>query len=274
VLTLQDDVARDIASEIRVKLTPQEESRLAADKKTKAKAYDEYLRGRHLWGQRTDEAAIKTAVHFREAIREDPNFALAYSGLSDCYWVHWGSKAADRTDEYARKAIALRPDLGEGHASLGVIRMFEFRTAEAEPELKLALELNPNYAMAHHFYASYLLAVGRGEDALAENDQGRQLDPFSLPVNFMRAIILTGLRRYDQAVEQLGRVDEISPDLAFTHMHLARNYWLLGKAEEAIAEQGAMARASHSPERIHDYQKAAEVLENQEPGQHKKAWRN
>jgi tetratricopeptide (TPR) repeat protein len=122
---------------------------------------------------------------------EDPNFALAYSGLSDSLWVRWEVKGEGQTDEYARKAIALRPDLAEGHVSLGVIDLFSFKAAEAE--LKLALQLNPNYAMAHHFYASYLLSAGKGEEALIENDRGRHLDPFSLPLNFMRQIILTGL---------------------------------------------------------------------------------
>ena len=137
-------------------------------------------------------------------MREDPSFALAYSGLSDCYTIAWGAKLDPAlAEEYARKAVALEPNLAEAHVSLAFAQQCLYRFADAAKELKRGMELNPNYVTAHHFYAIYLLAVGRTVEALAENDRALQLDPFSLPVNNLRGYILVGLRRYDQAVKHL-----------------------------------------------------------------------
>jgi len=258
ILALQDEVARDIAAEIQIKLTPQEQSRLTADRKTNPRAYDAYLRGRYLWSQRNAEAITKAVVYFQQALREDPGFAAAYSGLSDCYWVGWGAKLDyPLADEYARKAISLQPDLADGHASLGIVRIGEYHMGGAEQELRLALELNPNYAMAHHYYAVYLLSLGRPADALAENDRARQLDPFSLSINTMRGLILIGLRQFDQALDQFGRVVEISPQSPFAHIWLARIYWLEGRAPEAIAEEKKAGTLAHSAQQLRDQEEVA-----------------
>jgi TolB-like protein/DNA-binding winged helix-turn-helix (wHTH) protein len=251
VLSLQDEVARDIAAEVRISLTPQEQSRLSAEKTISPRAYDAYLRGRYLWGQRNVEGITKARGYFEQAVREDPNFALAYSGLSDTYWVGWGAKIdLPLSDQYALKAISLAPDLAEGHASLGIVRLSEYRTAEAEQELKRALELNPNYVMAHHWYSGYLLGVGQREQALAENDLAKHLDPFSVPVNTSRMIILVSLRQYDQAIDQAERIMEIAPQLAHSHDWAARVYWFEGKAREAIAEEKKAAALEHFAERL------------------------
>ncbi|HEU0368313.1 MAG TPA: protein kinase, partial [Candidatus Acidoferrum sp.] len=161
ILALQDEVARDIAAEIRIKITPQEKVRLGTDRQTNPKAYDAYLRGRYLWSQRNAEAITKAVSYFQEAVREDPNFAAAYSGLADCYWVGWGARVdIALADSYAQKAVELQPDLAEAHASLGIVRHFERNMPAAEREFKKALDLNPNYSMAHHFYSAYLLGQG------------------------------------------------------------------------------------------------------------------
>jgi tetratricopeptide (TPR) repeat protein len=260
ILALQDEVARDIAAEIRIKLTPQEQSRLTAERKTSPRAYDAYLRGRYLWSQRNAEGITKAVGYFQQAVREDPDFAAAYSGLSDCYWVGWGAKLDfPLADEYARKAISLQPDLADGHASLGIVRMGEYHMASAEQELRRAIELNPNYAMAHHYYAGYLLGLGRPADALAENDRARQLDPFSLSINTMRGLILIGLRQFDQALEQFDRAVEISPQSPFAHIWLARIYWLEGRAPEAIAEEKQAGTLAHSAQQLRDQGEVAAI---------------
>ena len=257
ILTLQDEVARDIAEEIRVNLSPQEQKRLTADRRTNPRAYDAYLRGRYLWNQRNAEAIAKAVGYFEQAAREDPGFAAAYSGLADCYSVGWGAKRdLHLAEEYARKALSLQPDLAEGHISLGAVHTSRYKPVDAGEEVRRALELSPNYAMAHHWHAALLLSLGRLSEALSENDRARQLDPFSIPINTMRGIILIGLRQYDQAANQIEKTVELAPQSPFLHDILARIYWLEGKAPEAITEgtkaEGLAANLAHSPERLGD----------------------
>lgn len=258
VLDLQDEVARDIVAEIRIKLTPQEQSRLTASRETNPEAYDAYLRGRYLLGQRNAEAITKALGYFQQALQEEPDFAPVYSGLSDCYSVGWGAKRdLPLAEAYARKALSLQPDLAEGHTSLAMADLMQHKMADADDELRRALELNPNYAMAHHFHAGYLLGLGRPTDALAENDRARQLDPFSIPINMMRAMILTGLREYGQVLYQLERTAEIAPQNLVPHNFLARIYWLQGRVPEAIAEERKAGTLAHSSERLHDLKEVA-----------------
>jgi TolB-like protein/DNA-binding winged helix-turn-helix (wHTH) protein/Tfp pilus assembly protein PilF len=262
ILGMQDEVARDIATEIRIKLTPQEQSRLTTERRTSPRAYDAYLRGRYFWSQRNAEATAKAEGYFREAVREDPDFAPAYSGLSDCYWVGWGAKVdLPLAEQYARKAVSLQQDLAEGHASLGIVRHMEYQSADAEQELRRALELNPNYAMAHHFYSGYLLGRGLSAEALAENDRARQLDPLSLPINAVRVIMFISLRQYDQALDQGKRTSEIFPQSPFLPTERARIYWLQGRAAEAIAEDREASTLTHSAQRVHDQDEVAKVFE-------------
>ena len=262
ILRLQDEVARDIAAEIRISVTPQEQARLSLEQKTNPSAYDAYLRGRYLWSQRNAESIDKAASYFQQAAREDPAFALAYSGLSDCYWVGWGAKIdLPLADRYATKAVALQPELAEAHASLGIVRLNEYQMSGAERELKRAIELNPNYAMAHHFYSGYLLSVGRTVDALKENDLARRLDPFSIPVNTARVIILVGSRNYGEAIEQAEKNRELAPQSPVPHNSLARLYWLEGKAPEAIAEERKAATLKNFPQWLRSLDEVAATFE-------------
>jgi tetratricopeptide (TPR) repeat protein len=140
-----------------------------------------------------------------------------------------------------------------------MVDLFEYRMADANNELRRALELNPNYAMAHHFYAGYLVGLGRPADALEENDRARQLDPFSLPINTMRGLILIGLRQFDRALDQFGRAVEISPQSPFLHIWLARIYWLEGRAPEAIAEEKREGTLAHSAQQLRDQEEVADA---------------
>ena len=161
VLALQDELARDIAEEVRIKVTPEQQSRVTAARTASPQAYDAYLRGRYLWLQRNPGAIAGAIDYFQQAVREDPSFALAYSGLADCYWVGWGAKVDfPLAEQYARKAISLQPDLAEGHTSLGAVLLYEHQMADAQKELRHAVELNPNYAMAHHLTPSTLKGIG------------------------------------------------------------------------------------------------------------------
>jgi TolB-like protein/DNA-binding winged helix-turn-helix (wHTH) protein/Tfp pilus assembly protein PilF len=261
VLALQDELARDIAEEVRINLTPAEQSRTAMARPLNPQAYDAYLRGRHLWQQRNADAIAGAIDYFQQAVREDPSFALAYSGLADCYWVGWGSKVnIPLAEQYARKAISLQPELAEGHVSLGVVLGGQRHMAEAGKELRRALDLNPNYAMARHLYAGYLLSLGHLEDALAQSEQARLLDPFSIPVNSMFTAILISSRQYDHALEHGRRFAEQSPQSSSPHDLLWRIYLIQGRVPEAIAERRKIAELVQSAQMMRDQDDVAAVF--------------
>jgi Tfp pilus assembly protein PilF len=251
VIQLERHMALAIAHEVTGRLTPAQETRLAHSATTNPRAYDAYLRGRYLWGQRTPEPATAAIGYFEQALREDPHFALAYSGLADCYAVGWwekGEQDLPLAESYARKALALDPDLAEAHASLGVIETDLYRFPDADKELRRALDLNPNYVMAHHWRSLYLLELGRLEEALAENEQALQLDPFSLPVNHLRLYALLGLHQYDRTLEQAETEAAIAPpQFTGSHVFMARVYWIEGRVPDALAEERNVAALSHLP---------------------------
>jgi len=253
ILALQGKLAQDISEEVRIKLTPQEQSRLSNGIRTTPTAYDAYLRGRYFWNQRNAEAIARAIQFFEQAVREDPNFALAYSGLADCYWVGWGAKKdISLAHEYARKALSLQPDLAEAHDSLGEVLLNEHQMNDSGNELRRALELNPNSAMAHHLYAGHLLSVGRLADALAENDRARKIDPFSPPVNMLRTTMLINSRKYDEALKQAIWVSELIPQSQWAYQQLSRISWLKGQVLEAIENQKRTAALAHAPQWLKD----------------------
>jgi TolB-like protein/DNA-binding winged helix-turn-helix (wHTH) protein/Tfp pilus assembly protein PilF len=258
VISLERQVAVAIAHEITGRLSPAQETRLARGRITNPRAYDAYLHGRYLWNQRDAVHTAAAVGYFEQALREDPHFALAYSGLADSYSVSWWSKEdLPLAEEYARKALAFEPDLAEAHASLGIVYAYTSRFPEAEAELRRAIELNPNYAMAHHWWALNLVYFGRFEEALAENDRARQLDPFSLPVNNGRMYALVGLRQYDRAIEQCETLAVLDAARSFAPGWLVRIYWLEGRVPEAVAEARANATLRNSAARLRDLDEIA-----------------
>jgi len=257
VIKLERQAALAMAHEITGRLTAAQATRLAHGRTINPQAYDAYLRGRYLWNQRTESVAAAVG-YFEQALRADPNFALAYSGLADSYSVSWWSQAdPPRAVKYARNAVALDPDLAEAHASLGIACAYSGQFAEAGQELRRAVELNPNYAMAHHWLAIYLDYFGRFEEALGEHDRARQLDPFSLPVNTAPMYALVGLRQYDRAIEQCETIDGVDPKHALAHFWLTRIYWLQGRVPEALAEARIYAAARNAPARLRDVDEIA-----------------
>jgi TolB-like protein/DNA-binding winged helix-turn-helix (wHTH) protein/Flp pilus assembly protein TadD len=261
VIRLERQMAVAIAHEVTGRLTPAQETRVAHGRTSNPRAYDAYLRGRYLWGQRTPEPTTQAVGYFEQALREDPHFALAYSGLADCYAVSWWANVdLPLAEKYARKALALEPDLAEAHASLGIIDAGRNRFTDAERELSRALDLNPNYVMAHHWRSLYLLALGRLEEALAENERARQLDPFSFPVNHLRVFALLGLRQYDRAIEQAETEAAIDPQSPYPHDQIARIYWIEGRVPEALAEERKAAALARRPVQPRDLDEVAAVF--------------
>lgn len=258
IIRLEKQVALAIAQETSGQLTPAQQTRLVSKRTINPRPYDAYLRGRYLWNKRTEEPTAEAVGYFEQALREDPQFALAYSGLADCYSVSWWSKVnLPLAEKYARKALTLEPDLAEGHASLGAIDWQGLNWSEGVKECKRAIELNPNYAMAHHFYAIHLLCLGQLGEALAENDRALQLDPFSLPVNAVRQYILVGLRQYDRALEQLEGMSGINPELQSPRGDAARIYWIQRRIPEALADERKAATLAHLPTRIRELDQVA-----------------
>ena len=238
-------VALAVARQISAHLTAEATARMAEGRPANPLAYDAYLHGRYLWNLRGRDAITQATGYFEQAVREDPHFALAWSGLADRYTIGWEARSdAALAEKYARQALALDANLAEAHVSLGFAQVCQRRFADAGKELKRGIELNPNYVTAHQLYAVYLLTVGRPVEALAENDHALQLDPFSLPVNNLRGLILMGLHRYDRAGECMRTAAQLAPESDTPQKNLARIYWIERRVAEAMAaEKRAVALA-------------------------------
>jgi len=199
ILSLQSEVARAIANEIQLKLTPQDHARLASIRMVDPEAYQLYLKGRFHWNKRTEAGLKKGIEYFHQAIDLDPKYALAYSGIADCYsflgWDLFGAlpprEALQNAKAAAMKALELDDKLAEVHSSLAWTKLaFDWDWPGAEIEFTRAIELNPGYAPAHHWYAECLAGLGRYERALAEIKRAQQLDPLSMIINTVVGWIL------------------------------------------------------------------------------------
>ena len=260
VIRLERQVALAIANEVSGQLTLADHTGAPGSYTASPAAFDAYLRGRYFWNMRDAQATSEAVGYFEQALREDPHFALAWSGLADCYSTGWWT-AADysRAEDYAGKALALAPALAEAHISLGYADYDLGRFADAEREARRGIELNPNYVTAHHFMAFYLLTVGRLAEALAENDRARQLDPFSFPVTYVRGVIFMCLHEYARAAEQFAAAAEFNPQSGGPHEGLAQMYWIEGRVPEALSEERKTAVLASSPEHLRNQDEVAAV---------------
>ncbi|MGH2524936.1 MAG: tetratricopeptide repeat protein, partial [Anaerolineales bacterium] len=212
VLALQSDVARAIAREVRVAVTPAEATRLAAARPVNPEAYQTYLKGRFYWNKRDDEGLKKSAKYFEQAIEIDPSYALAYAGLADAYGISTGigllptKEALPKARAAALKALGIDPSLAEAHTSMGMVAHFEWDWLTAEEEYQRAIELNPNYATAHHFYSVYLSKMGRHEEAIAQATRAHELDPLSLIIGTSLAGAYCAGGQHERAEQELQKV--------------------------------------------------------------------
>jgi TolB-like protein/DNA-binding winged helix-turn-helix (wHTH) protein/Flp pilus assembly protein TadD len=254
VLALQSEVARAIANGIKIKISPDEETRLTTTRPVNPEAYKAYLKGLYYQQKYTEEAMRLGRKYFEQAIQRDPNYALAYLGLSGSY-LHSarlqllpGDEVSAKTRAAAMKALELDETLVGAHSILGyVLDRYEWDSLGAEREFKRALELGPNDAGAHADYANYLAERGRHEEAIAEVKRAEELDPLSTG-GARAAWVYYIARRYDQAIEQLRRVLEAQPRFAFAHSVLGEAYVQKGMYEEAVVEfQQAMTLTPGSP---------------------------
>jgi TolB-like protein/DNA-binding winged helix-turn-helix (wHTH) protein len=249
VLVLQDEVARAIAEQIRIKLTPQEKARFAQARPVNPEAHEAYLKGRYYLNLRTESGAKKSLDYFQQAIQKDPGYARAYAGLAGSYAVSvkWGSapprEAFPRMKAAALKALGIDGMLAEPHALVGVAKVdFDFDFVGAEKEYKLAIKLNPSYATAHEWYAEYLALMGRHNEAFPEIKRAQELDPLSPIMSAVGAAYSLYARRYDEAIAESRRTLELYPGFYPAHLYLGRAYEQKKLYDQAIAEyQKAMA---------------------------------
>ncbi len=245
LLATQREIAREIVDKLKLKVSGAEQG-LAKRYTESNEAYQLYLRGRFYWNKRNEEGLQKALQYFQQAIERDPNFALAYSGLADTYNLLGGPEAGGdqppnemlpKAKAAALKALEIDETLAEPHVSLAHTKYFYDRDwAGAEREFKRALELNPNYSVAHHWYAIYLTALGRHSEALAEIRRAHELDPLSLSINAWLGRILALAGQPDQAIEQLRKTLELDPNFVLVHLRLGFVYEEKGMYEEAISE--------------------------------------
>ena len=227
VLQVQDEIARTVADEIRVKLTP-EERNLTTAHSVGPEAHDDYLRGRYILGlavthdtnadkrQYTDQDILAAIGHFKHAIEKDRAYALAYAGLADAYIELgnpiWGGHSPKKTltdaKESATMALHLDPSLAEAHFALAQTLEYDWNWSEAEKEFKLALKLNPNYADAHVQYGRFVQALGRNDEAMKEMNRAMELDPFDIKTRVYVAFVTYASRQYDLALQQFKSLDE------------------------------------------------------------------
>jgi TolB-like protein/DNA-binding winged helix-turn-helix (wHTH) protein/Flp pilus assembly protein TadD len=244
-LALQNRVASAIADQIRINLTPQEQAALKNVKVVNPQAYESYLKGRYFWNKRTADGLKVALAYFKQAIEEDPRYAQAYSGLADTYallgdWqyaVMTPKEAFPKAKAAAIKALELDSTLGEAHNSLAfVLDGFDWDFESAGKEFRRAIELNPGYATAHHWYAWHLSLLGRYDEAIAEMRQAENLDPLSLIINADLAELLVLAHSYDESIRQSRKTIEMDPDFALAHNQLAQAYLQKHKYDEAVAE--------------------------------------
>jgi tetratricopeptide (TPR) repeat protein len=227
-------VARAIAHEISIKLTPQDQARLASARPVDPEAHIAYLQGRYHLNRRA-EGNVQTALgYFQQAIAKDPNYAMGYVGLADTYYLLFDYP---RMKMAVTKALELDDALADAHASLGLVRTYyDWDWSGAEKELRRAIDLNPGSASAHHYYAHYLMATGRVEESLAESKQFLELDPLNPLATEHLAFHYHYAHQYDQALEQLRRLIAMEPNFQLGHLRLGLTYEQKGRFEEAIGE--------------------------------------
>ena len=264
---LQDDLARDIAEEIRVTLTPETLRHLASGRAANPQAYDAYLQGRYFWNRRTEPELKKAKDYFEQAIASDPGYAQAYSGLADTYFYlsyAWGHMAPlegmPKAKAAAQKAIELDDASAEGHVSLALVRMsFEWDFAGAEQEFKRATGLNPNYATAHHGYSILLGLLGRTEESVAEIRKAVEVDPLSVPVRNMLAAKLAEYGKCDESLKEDRKTMELDPNathLGMIHDRMAGCYTSKGMAKEALeARVQSMIANGAAPKEVEEFKK-------------------
>ncbi|MEP6818734.1 MAG: protein kinase [bacterium] len=253
ILQVQDEIAREITNKLRLRLTGEEQQLIARRYTENTGAYELYLKGHYFYSKGTEEGYNTSTAYYKQAIALDPNYALAYVGLANSY-AALGSvlgfrspqEALPQSKTYATKALEIDPRLAEAHYALAHYQLdYEWNWAEAEKEFKRAIELNPNYALAHHSYGTYFQTMGRLEQAMEERKLAEKLDPLSpfAIANVGYPYYYAG--QYDEAVSHYRKALELDPNFSWGHLWIGQAYVQKGMYKEAIDEINQAIRLSN-----------------------------
>jgi len=252
LLSTQRRIASEITNSLQLKLSGADVNKVVKNYTENDEAYQLYLKGRYYWNKRTEEGAAKAIEYYTEAIRKDPAYALAYTGLADAYCslgfsFDVGSlppnEAMPKAKAAALRALELDNSLSEAHTSLAMINLlFDWDWAHAEQEFRRAIELDPNNANAHHWYSHLLLPMGRVDESLAESQRALQNAPLDLIMNVHLGWHYLYTRQYKPAVDQLTKTLEMDPNYTVARRYLGLTYEQTGQHQEALkALQTALA---------------------------------
>ena len=257
LLLLQGEIAQEVAEGIQLTFAddhkPAAAARPSALSPASYEAYDLYLKGRYFWNKRTPQGFQQAVQCFEQAIAKDPKYARAYAGLADTYalmssyYLAPPNEAMPKAQTAALKALQIDEGLAEAHTSLALIaEMYDWDWQTGEKEYRRAIQLNPNYATAHHWYAEFLAFQGRFDEALAESERARHLDPLSVIIAADRGAILYFARQYDKAIEQFRAVLDMEPNFPRAHFILGA-YVEKGRFADALAHIESWRRAESAP---------------------------
>jgi serine/threonine protein kinase/TolB-like protein/Flp pilus assembly protein TadD len=240
LVTLRQQISDAVSRQLGL---PSGDRASRAAQTTDSEAYQLYLRGRYLWNKRTEEGFTRGLEYFQQALARDPNYALAYTGLADCYNLLgiWGAlpphEAMPKVKDAALKAIAIDDSLAEAHTSLAFVHwVYDWDLRGAEAEFIRALELDPTYATAHDWYAYYLASLDRFDEAIQHITRAQQLEPVSLSINTDVGEIYYWAGQHDRAIAALQNVLQVEPEFAMARNILGLTYLKVGRLEDAIAE--------------------------------------
>jgi len=243
IFAVQGEIAQQVADGLKVQLLSSERERLGERQTGSLEAYNLYLKGRYFWNERTGDAVRKAIGCFEGALKADPYFVKAYTGLADSYLVlanyEWmpPAEAGRRAKGYAMKALELDEAMAEAHASLGLIYAnHDWDFTKAEVQLQRAIELNPSYASAYHWRAAVHMYMGKREEAIDMINKALQLDPYSLVIRQALGVSLLQAGRLDEAMKELGKVAEENPRLPSVHFWLMITRLARAEYPEAIEE--------------------------------------
>jgi DNA-binding winged helix-turn-helix (wHTH) protein/TolB-like protein/lipoprotein NlpI len=256
IFKVEDSISGKVAAALALKLSGEQQKHLTKRYTEDAEAYRLYLKGRYFWNKRTEEDFNRGIAQFQQAIEKDPGYALAYAGLADSYigltFYNFAvpHETMPKAKAAAMKGLALDNTLAEAHTSLAhVLANYDWNWSEAEKEFKLSIELKPDYATAHQWYAiHYLTATGRLEEALQEMKKALELEPTSLVMNTFVGATLYYMGRYDEAIDQCRKTIEMDPNFAVAHWHLGLAYEQKQMSDAAIEEfQKSVSLSGDSP---------------------------
>ena len=241
LVSLQREIAKDVSTKLKARLSGADEANVTKTSTANPEAYQAYLKGRYYWNRRTAENINKAIAQFKFATDRDPNYALALVGLADCYLVlneYAGTPTSETLPQakvYAERALAIDPQLAEPHATLASLNEYMGHLGEAEKEFKKAIELNPTYATAYHWYSIFLKDVGRNDEAAAIIKRAQEIDPLSsvIGVNVSRMYQLQN--NHEASIQNALKIIELDPNFGPAYQYLGLSYLRLGRNADAIA---------------------------------------